>query len=665
MSSSSHKGDDGVLPLYHQGGSLSKVGYFKATHFKINSDDSLKDFLEAYRGAISSEVHVKHVKGGNSCEPCSRAQKAIKFHPYYLVLGFTFPMLCFFQEMLCSMKCTPTQFSPNVVRVTVGFLNLSQFFDLDLTVNEFLYFFDKGHIDGVGQLRSCHRLFNNSTNRNHDWAKETLEISGEWESDSLLELPIMTIFITKMWAALRKKIKQIKAYALAYLVTVKRSSLPAKKILVKNKLVALESSLAADRLVIYLTSSKRKKDEVARSKSLTSAMPKIASTIDDRIAQHRGFIMTPVSKSVPRCPLRAKSSSSLERLTIMKSDKVDPTTKVEPRPTPLASETSSPTEKEETAHVSSYLPKDMDTCANLADGVRWVICPSSFAKHTTQYRRTTLLAMKQKTMILAAESMLLDQKDTKAAKEMATKKELRCYIPQIQNLEHVVSELRYVVYEKDEELIATYNQVILFKKIVGRLERQVLDLQGVLKINENLKKEVYELQRSQADFYKLGYVDHLFGRPSDFMFARKNFETFSISLENLIAFTFEASIGEVVGEVGAHAGGARGEALDDAATERQAVGSLLETIGYLSALGNSFRVPGQSSIGRSQECLVGCFGLLITLEIPRCGHMLLDAIFLEELLGDIGPTMSITHCMNGQGPICRCSSLAGSADISL
>ena len=52
MFSSSHKGDDGVLPLYHQDGSLSKVGYFKAAHFKICSDDSFINFLEAYRHAI-------------------------------------------------------------------------------------------------------------------------------------------------------------------------------------------------------------------------------------------------------------------------------------------------------------------------------------------------------------------------------------------------------------------------------------------------------------------------------------------------------------------------------------------------------------------------------------------------------------------------------------
>ncbi|KAM1296825.1 hypothetical protein ACFX2I_023624 [Malus domestica] len=72
---------------------------------------------------------------------------------------------------------------------------------------------------------------------------------------------------------------------------------------------------------------------------------------------------------------------------------------------------------------------------------------------------------------------------------------------------------------------------------------------------------------SQADFYKLGYVDHLFGWPSDFEFSGKDFETFSISPEDLFAFTFESSIGELVGEVGAQAGAVEGEAPDGVAAE--------------------------------------------------------------------------------------------------
>ena len=122
---------------------------------------------------------MKCVKDGSSREPCDGAWRAIKFHPYYFVLGFTFPMPRFFQEVLCSMRFAPAQCSSNAVHVMVGFHNLSQFFDLDLTVNEFWYFFYIGHIEGVGQLRSCHKLFDNSSKGDHDWAKETLEISGE------------------------------------------------------------------------------------------------------------------------------------------------------------------------------------------------------------------------------------------------------------------------------------------------------------------------------------------------------------------------------------------------------------------------------------------------------------------------------------------------------
>ncbi|KAM1121519.1 hypothetical protein ACFX19_003233 [Malus domestica] len=120
----------------------------------------------------------------------------------------------------------------------------------------------------------------------------------------------------------------------------------------------------------------------------------------------------------------------------------------------------------------------------------------------------------------------------------------------------------------------------------------MLELQDALKINNSLKKEVDELQRiragllkeneqlkgekvglealltqSQADFYTLGYVNYFFGRPSDFEFFGKDFETFSISMEDLLAFTFEVSIGEVVGEADAQAGVVGDEALNGATAE--------------------------------------------------------------------------------------------------
>ena len=78
------------------------MGYFKVAHVEINSDELLEDFLEMYKHAIPSEVCVKWVNndiGHESCgEGATARKKAIKFHPYYFVLGFTFPMLRFFQR---------------------------------------------------------------------------------------------------------------------------------------------------------------------------------------------------------------------------------------------------------------------------------------------------------------------------------------------------------------------------------------------------------------------------------------------------------------------------------------------------------------------------------------------------------------------------------------
>ncbi|KAM1840629.1 hypothetical protein ACFX14_015328 [Malus domestica] len=62
--------------------------------------------------------------------------------------------------------------------------------------------------------------------------------------------------------------------------------------------------------------------------------------------------------------------------------------------------------------------------------------------------------------------------DVIQVKYESAKNEIGCYIPQIQDLEFTVYELRFVAYANDEELIAAYNQ-----------------------INESLKKGVDELQR--------------------------------------------------------------------------------------------------------------------------------------------------------------------------
>ena len=96
----------------------------------------------------------------------------------------------------------------------------------------------------------------------------------------------------------------------------------------------------------------------------------------------------------------------------MKSDKVNSDAKVALRPTYSAAETDSPAGKNETVRMGSCekptMPaaeicvllkpvslEDMDACTKFVDGVRKVVCPSFFAKHMTQYRRTALLAMIQ------------------------------------------------------------------------------------------------------------------------------------------------------------------------------------------------------------------------------------------------------------------------------
>lgn len=78
----------------------------------------------------------------------------------------------------------------------VVFSNLSRFFDLGLTSNEFSYFFEIGHKDGVGQLRSRHRLSDDSSKGDHGWARDTLEVSREWQSDFLPKLHVPSEFIS-------------------------------------------------------------------------------------------------------------------------------------------------------------------------------------------------------------------------------------------------------------------------------------------------------------------------------------------------------------------------------------------------------------------------------------------------------------------------------------
>lgn len=96
---SSHKIDEFISALYRQGGSASKLGYFKAVHVKVGFVEQFKDFLEMFKHTILSRVRVKRPKDGSSHEPCG-SRKAIKFHPYYFVLGFNFASIIPKSDML-------------------------------------------------------------------------------------------------------------------------------------------------------------------------------------------------------------------------------------------------------------------------------------------------------------------------------------------------------------------------------------------------------------------------------------------------------------------------------------------------------------------------------------------------------------------------------------
>ncbi|KAB2622767.1 hypothetical protein D8674_024949 [Pyrus ussuriensis x Pyrus communis] len=282
----------------------------------------------------------------------------------------------------------------------------------------------------------------------------------------------------------------------------------AQKMLIKKKpktsSTAREGPPAVERPMIDMTSSNEEKNKDARSEPVAPVMSRMANSIVD------------MPKSMPRCPLGAKSGSYSGRLTIMNNHKVDSTAKVALRPIPSATKTDSPARNEETARVGSYEKSTKPTSREAAE-----IC-----------------------VLLKPD--LLDDMDAcanKAAKE-------------------VVKTMAAEPYSSSEE--------------IKSLDSELVSSKG-------LKKEVDELQR-----------------------VRVGFKIFFISPENLLAFTFEASISEIVEEVGAQARASGGEALDDAAVK-------------------------SVTIAKVEDHIVGCFGPPIAFRISQRGYVLLDAILLEEL----------------------------------
>ena len=148
----------------------------------------------------------------------------------------------------------------------------------------------------------------------------------------------------------------------------------------------------------------------------------------------------------------------------MKNGTTSSSAKVAPNPVPPAAETKLPSERGETACANGPgkfaksnskeaaeicallrpdLLEDMIACAKFVDDVKGIIGPGSFV-HTPEYRRAALLTMMQKMAILAAESMVLDQEDIKAAQEVAKSMAAEAYssVEKVKNLESELATLK-------------------------------------------------------------------------------------------------------------------------------------------------------------------------------------------------------------------------------
>ncbi|KAM2771471.1 hypothetical protein COP1_016744 [Malus domestica] len=189
-------------------------------------------------------------------------------------------------------------------------------------------------------------------------------------------------------------------------------------------------------------------------------MSRMASTIADRIVRHKASVMLLMLNFVPRRLLGAKSGSSLERLAIMKSDKVDSAAKVAPMPIPYAAETDSPAGNEETTCVGSCEKSTKLTSGGAAE-IYMLLKPdllktwiySKAAKDTTNTMADSELVALKGSHMSAPTPLQLE-----TAHQKIVDLKTRLDTIQIQDLEFAVSEL------------------------------------CVLKINESLKKEVDELQ---------------------------------------------------------------------------------------------------------------------------------------------------------------------------
>ena len=138
---------------------------------------------------------------------------------------------------------------------------------------------------------------------------------------------------------------------------MKGSSSPAHQSSVEKKprtsSAARGSSSDAEKLVIDLTSPKGVK-KTFEPEPVKPAAPKVTASIAERLAQRKSLVVPLVSGFVSKCLLGDKSGSASERLTVMKSGKVDSAAKVAPGPGPPSAVTGSSAEKGKSTRTGSF-----------------------------------------------------------------------------------------------------------------------------------------------------------------------------------------------------------------------------------------------------------------------------------------------------------------------
>ncbi|KAM2771472.1 hypothetical protein COP1_016744 [Malus domestica] len=200
-------------------------------------------------------------------------------------------------------------------------------------------------------------------------------------------------------------------------------------------------------------------------------MSRMASTIADRIVRHKASVMLLMLNFVPRRLLGAKSGSSLERLAIMKSDKVDSAAKVAPMPIPYAAETDSPAGNEETTCVGSCEKSTKLTSGGAAE-IYMLLKPDLL-----------------KTWMFVPSLLMASERYSKAAKDTTNT---------MADSELVALKGSHMSAPTPLQLETAHQKIVDLKTRLDTIQIQDLEFAVselcVLKINESLKKEVDELQ---------------------------------------------------------------------------------------------------------------------------------------------------------------------------